>query len=31
MFAGTVVNQIKVDPETAEDARVAPNRMLSIT
>ncbi|HWI05343.1 MAG TPA: quinolinate synthase NadA [Acidimicrobiales bacterium] len=31
LVAGNVVNQIKVDPETAENARVALERMLAIT
>ena len=31
LVAGTVVNQIKVEPETAEWARVALERMLAIT
>ena len=30
LVEGTVVNQIKVDPETAENARVALQRMLEI-
>ena len=31
LVAGEVVNQIVVDPETAEGARVALDRMLTIT
>ncbi len=31
LVAGDVVNEIKVEPETADNARVALERMLEIT